>query len=290
MNRSGVSLSKSGLGDEACDSVVDSKRGTAGDAWTIGLVSIIMPAHNSEKFLGEAVASVQAQTFQDWELIIVDDASTDDTLLVASQFAKDDARIHAIHLETNWGAANARNVAIDAARGQFLAFLDSDDQWLSKKLEIQIDYMKRQGVGFSFTQYRRFDASGHVGKVLEVPQRVEYHHLLRGNVIGCLTVVVDRSKVGDFRMSEVWYDDYIAWLSILRQGHIAHGIQVDLARYRLSHGSISANKLRSAFWTWKIYREVEKLSAPMAVWCFMHYCLRSVSTRLGGSWPRRMAR
>jgi glycosyltransferase involved in cell wall biosynthesis len=246
-----------------------------------GLVSVVMPAHNAERFLSDSIRSVVAQSFSQWELLVVDDASTDQTFAIASDFAKIDCRIRVVRLEENRGVANARNVGIRLARGQFLAFLDSDDLWLPHKLEIQISYMRQKGVAFSFSSYRRLAPDGRLGSELRVPVAVTYKQLLKGNVIGCLTAVIDRMQIAVVNMEECGHEDYVAWLSILRKGHVAHGIQADLARYRLSSSSVSGNKRHSALWTWKIYTKVEKLSLPFASWCFVSYCWKSVMKRVG---------
>ena len=246
-----------------------------------GLVSVVMPAHMAELFLAESIRSVLLQTLPNWELIVIDDASTDRTFAIASEFTKSDSRIRVIRLDKNAGVADARNVGIAAARGQYLAFLDSDDLWLPQKLEVQIDYMERTGAGFCFSSYRRLSLDGSVGHRLRVPALVSYKQLLKGNVIGCLTVVIDRRQIPVVKMEKVGHEDYVAWLSVLRDGHIAHGIQSDLARYRLSLSSVSGNKKRSARWTWKIYRKIEKLPLHVAIWCFANYSLRAVLNRIG---------
>jgi teichuronic acid biosynthesis glycosyltransferase TuaG len=234
-----------------------------------------MPAYNSEGVLAESVASVQAQTYRDWELVLVDDASRDATLSLAQQLAEADARIRVIALKRNSGVANARNVAMEAARGRYLAFLDSDDLWLPEKLEVQMDFMRRHNAEFSFARYRGFDAAGKLGRAEPVPDSVGYERLLRGNVIGCLTVLIDREKVAPFRMRAIGHEDYAAWLEIMSRGHMAWGIQYDLARYRKSANSVSGNKGRSAAWTWNIYREVENLPFSKAAWCFAQYSLKA---------------
>lgn len=246
-----------------------------------GLVSVVMPAHNAEKFLSDSIRSVVAQSFPQWELLVVDDASTDETFAVASEFAKVDGRIRLVRLDKNGGVAHARNVGIELARGQFLAFLDSDDLWLPHKLEVQISFMKEKGAAFSFSSYRRLAPDGSLSSELRVPFEVTYQQLLKGNVIGCLTVVIDRMQIPLVAMEKLGHEDYVAWLSILRQGYVAHGIQTDLARYRLSSSSVSGDKKRSAMWTWKIYREIEKLPLPVAIWCFANYSLKAVLNRIG---------
>jgi teichuronic acid biosynthesis glycosyltransferase TuaG len=248
-------------------------------AWKSGLVSIVMPAHNSQASLGESVQSVLAQTYKDWELIIVDDASRDGTLTLARQFASDDPRIRVLPLEQNVGVAEARNRGISAARGQYLAFLDSDDMWLPIKLETQIGFMGSTGAGFSFAQYRRIDRDGSLSNPVKIPRSVSYEGLLRGNSIGCLTVAIDRYQIPEISMPQIKHEDYVTWLKILKRGHIAYGIPQDLARYRVTSSSVSSDKRRSASWTWNIYRRVEGLSLIKSAWCFLHYTARAIYVR-----------
>jgi len=244
-----------------------------------GLVSIVMPAHNSQSSLSESVQSVLAQTYAHWELIIVDDASQDETLALATQFASDDPRIRVLPLEQNLGVAEARNRGINAARGQYLAFLDSDDLWLPDKLHTQIGFMRSSGAGFSFAQYRRIRRDGSLSNPVRVPRIVNYEGLLRGNSIGCLTVAIDRNQIPEISMPKIRHEDYVTWLKILKQGHIAYGIPQDLARYRVASSSVSSDKRRSAGWTWNIYRRVEGLSVIKSAWCFLHYTARAIYIR-----------
>jgi len=248
-------------------------------AWKPGLVSVVMPAHNSQGSLSESVQSVLSQTYGDWELIIVDDASCDGTSALARQFASDDARIRVLSLAQNVGVAEARNCGINAACGQYLAFLDSDDLWLPNKLQIQIDFMRSSGAGFSFAQYRRIDRDGSLSNPVKVPRSVSYEGLLRGNSIGCLTVAIDRYRIPEVSMPKISHEDYVTWLKILKRGHIAYGIPHDLARYRVTTSSVSSDKRRSASWTWNIYRRVEGLSLLKSAWCFLHYTARAIYIR-----------
>jgi glycosyltransferase involved in cell wall biosynthesis len=251
-------------------------------SWKDGLVSVIMPAYNSEQFLVQSVRSVMAQTFSDWELLIIDDASKDQTLAISQQMADADSRIRVIPSLKNAGVANARNLGMAGARGQYLAFLDSDDLWLPAKLKTQTAFMQAHKAAFTFTQYRRFSSTGFLGSPVKVPARVDYKQLLKGNVIGCLTVMIDRCKIPDFSMLSVRHEDYVSWLQILKQGHVACGIQEDLARYRFSSTSLSGNKSRSAAWTWDIYRKIEKLSLAESTWNFLNYAARSLYVRFLG--------
>lgn len=247
--------------------------------WKPGLVSVVMPAHNSQSSVAESVQSVLAQTCQDWELIIVDDASHDGTLTQARRFASDDPRIRVVALEHNVGVAEARNRGIAAATGQYLAFLDSDDLWLPNKLETQIGFMRSNGAAFSFAQYRRIGRDGSLSNPVKVPRSVDYEGLLRGNSIGCLTVAIDRYQIPEVSMPRIKHEDYVTWLKVLKQGHIAYGIPKDLARYRVGSSSVSSDKRRSASWTWNIYRRVEGLSLIKSAWCFLHYTARAIYVR-----------
>lgn len=245
-----------------------------------GLVSVIMPAYNAENAIAQSIASVVQQSYLNWELLIVDDASTDRTVPVAQALSANDSRIRIISLAQNGGVANARNVAMAQAKGQYIAFLDSDDFWLPEKLESQIRFMTERQIGFSFTAFRRFGTDRPPGSLIRAPQYVTYSDLLKDNVIGCLTVVIDRQIVPSSFMPQVKHEDLACWLQILKSGMCAYGLQQDLARYRVSSNSVSGNKQRSAVWRWRIYREVEKLSVARAAWCFAHYSLRAVYKHL----------
>jgi len=243
------------------------------------LVSVIMPVFNKEDVIADSVRSVQAQMYPHWELIIVDDASTDGTSRIIHELAEKDPRIFIIEHQVNKGISQSRNSAMSAARGQYLAFLDGDDLWLPEKLPAQIGFMRLFGEGFTFTEYRRINDAGELGAQVRVPPRVTYSQLLKGNVIGCLTVVIDRAIVPEFQMESVKHEDYVAWLKLLKMGYVARGIRQDLARYRVSSSSMSSDKGLSASWTWKVYRKVEGLSLMRSIWCFMNYLVRALYVR-----------
>lgn len=245
------------------------------------LVSIVMPLYNCAECLPVSINSVLQQTYKNWELLVVDDASTDSSLEIARQFATADSRIKVFPLAKNGGAAKARNVAISAARGQYLSFLDSDDLWLPHKVSTQVEFLKSRKIGFCFGSYRRWNGADQISAPVPVPQAVRYTDLLCGNVIPCLTVLLDRERIESFRMPETPHEDYATWLGILRKGQTAYGMQLDLARYRVSPHSLSANKLKSALWTWQILRTQEDLRLPQATWCFLRYAMRAVFTRGG---------
>lgn len=184
------------------------------------LVSIITPMYNSEKFIEATIKSVLNQTYQEWEMLIIDDCSTDNSPNIVKSYMQQDSRIKCIKTETNKGVSNARNLALSKATGQFIAFLDSDDQWNSSKLEKQVNFMLENDYVISFTSYELMDENDKkLNKVIKVPPNVDYRRLLKGNILGCLTVVIDKSKLDfEIRMSGVRHEDYVLWLSILKKG------------------------------------------------------------------------
>jgi teichuronic acid biosynthesis glycosyltransferase TuaG len=271
-----------------CCRIAKSPGGTAAVAHTsvagmsaAPLASIIMAAYNSEAFIGETIASVQAQTLGDWELLVADDGSTDRTAAIVATAAAEDSRIQLIRLEHNAGVARARNEALAAAQGRFIAFLDSDDLWLPQKLEHQIAFMQAQDVAVSYTAYRRIDEAGQrTGRLISPPRRLGYRDLLQNTAIATLTGMVDTAKTGPIQMVEARRDDYILWLSLLKRGYLAYGLQEDLARYRVVRESLSRKPMRSAAWVWDVYRNVEKLGRVEATWCLLHYGTRALLKRL----------
>jgi teichuronic acid biosynthesis glycosyltransferase TuaG len=240
------------------------------------LVSIITPSWNVEGLIGETIASVQAQTFADWELLIADDCSTDSTAAVIESHAASDPRIKLIRQPRNGGPALARQAAIEHAQGRFIAFLDSDDLWLPAKLERQIAFAREHRAALSFTAFRRINEDGSVtGRLISVPASLTYDQLLRNTAIATLTALVDRDIAGPIAMKNEGYDDFCLWLSILKSGHVAYGLNEDLARYRVRGVSVSSRRMRAAGWVWHIYRNVERLSLVKSAWCFAHWSARA---------------
>lgn len=239
------------------------------------LISIITPAYNAARFVEATVQSVIAQTYKNWEMLIVDDCSKDGTRAVLTRLAAQDARVRPIFQERNGGPARARTTALQAARGGLVAFLDSDDVWLPEKLQRQLTQLREVNGCFSFTGFRRMDESGQrIGEFRPVPRQLTYLDLLKNTAIMTSTVLIDRRVTGDFMMPTTYYDDFATWLDLLKRGHVAHGLSEDLVRYRMVGQSISRNKWRSALWVWKTYREVERLSLVRSAWCFANYAWR----------------
>jgi teichuronic acid biosynthesis glycosyltransferase TuaG len=236
------------------------------------LVSVITPAYNASAFIAECIRSVQAQAHSNWEHVIVDDCSSDDTRAIVERFQASDPKVRLIPNQSNLGVAETRNRAIAEAGGQFVAFLDSDDLWLPEKLERQLAFMKATGAALSFTAYRRITEDGtRQGEMIHVPPQVSYTDLLKNTSIGCLTVMLDRHQTGPVKMEKIKHEDYVLWLSLLRQGLVAHGLDEDLARYRVVKSSITSNKLKSVSWVWNIYRNVEHLGVFQSAYYFVQY-------------------
>ncbi|MBQ9012691.1 MAG: glycosyltransferase family 2 protein [Bacilli bacterium] len=242
------------------------------------LVSIITPMYNSEKYIGQTIESVLNQTYQEWEMLIIDDCSNDNSPNIVKEYVQIDKRIRYIRVKENKGVSNARNIGLQQARGRFIAFLDSDDIWSYSKLENQIDFMIEKNCTITFTSYELIDEdSNKLGKEIKVPSEVRYNDLLKGNILGCLTVIIDKSKIDfDIEMSSARHEDYILWLSILKKGHIAYGIDKILAKYRKSSTSLSGNKVKSAIWTWNVYRNIENLSLYKSIYYFINYIINGI--------------
>lgn len=242
------------------------------------LISVITPAYNSERFIGETISSVLQQTYTNWEMIIVDDCSTDNTREIVGEYTNSDPRIKLFVLEENSGSAVARNKAMDEAAGQYIAFLDSDDCWLPKKLEKQLQFMQEKDIAFSYTTYVRILEDGtRTNAISNTPESVNYDDLMKRCVIGCLTVMLDMDKIGNMRMVNIrTRQDYVFWLHITKKGFLAYGLPEVLAEYRLVDNSISSNKWKAAKRNWYVFREIEKQSLPKSIWYFAHYIVRSV--------------
>jgi teichuronic acid biosynthesis glycosyltransferase TuaG len=241
-------------------------------------VSVIVPAYRAAAVIEAAIESVRAQTWRDWEMLVADDCSPDNTRDVVSRWSARDSRIRLIPLERNGGPATARNAALVQARGRWIAFLDSDDLWLPQKLERCIAFAQRERAALVYTGYRRISADGsRTGRYIPVPARLSYGQLLGNTAIATSTVLIDRSLTGDIRMQRVYYDDFVCWLGILKRGLAACGLDEDLMRYRVMHKSVSRDKGRSAREVWKTYRGVEGLNLAASGWYFANYALRALT-------------
>lgn len=241
-----------------------------------------MPSYNASQFVTESINSVLLQTYLNWELLVVDDCSKDDSVRIVQKFVDIDQRVRLFPLEKNVGAAAARNVAIGQAKGQYIAFLDSDDVWNEDKLEKQLAFMKQNSYAFVFSDYYVMEEDGRkTGNIVRVPISLTYHQYLRNTIIGCLTVMIDRKQTGDFRMPLIKSShDMALWLLIMKRGFKAYGLKEVLAGYRLVSTSNTAKKWKAAKDVWKVYRKIEGLSVLYAMYCFSGYVLHAVLKRV----------
>lgn len=244
--------------------------------------TVIMPAFNSARFIEESIQSVVNQTYHDWELLIYDDGSTDDTASIVSAHALIDKRIKLFLGEGNQGAAVARNLLLDQANGELIAFLDSDDLWLPNKLHEHEVLMCNEEINISFSSYEVIDENGDkTGKTVDLnaPGKVGYQDMLKKTAtMGCLTVVIRHAAFEEVSMPIIKQgQDYALWLKLLKETDSAWKIPKVMASYRIVRGSISRNKARKALRQWQIYRQIEKLSFLNACLYFAHYARRALS-------------
>lgn len=249
-----------------------------GTVYKEDLVSIVTPAFKAAKFIAETIESVQKQTYLNWEMIIVDDLSPDNTCEVVERFAAKDPRIHLIRRkEGRGGPARVRNTALEVANGRWIAFLDSDDLWLPEKLERQIAFHKKNDALISYTAFRRFsDKDGTMGRKVHVPVKLSYLEALGNTAIPTSTVLIDREKSGYFSMAVTHCDDFVTWLKLIKIHAPAYGLNEELMRYRVVQNSYSRNKAKYAMRVWKTYRQDLRLGLFSSVRFFSEYAIRAV--------------
>lgn len=238
------------------------------------MVSIITPMYNGENFIAECIESVQAQDYKDWEMIIVDDCSPDNGrgADIAQQFADKDPRIHVIRSTINHGSSGTRNIALQSAKGRYIAFLDSDDIWHPDFLSKQLKFMRDNDASIVFSSYRRIDENTkeELLQPFIVPKRVNYRSLLKTCPIFPSTAIYDREKTGLYLFNEKMgslRDDYVYWLDMLKKVDYAYGNREILVDYRMRKSSVTGNKKKVILPQWKVLRDVEKLSLLHAVYC-----------------------
>lgn len=238
------------------------------------VISIIMPSYNAPQITAEAVISVRTQDHTKWELIIIDDGSTPDNQVILNALisAFEDTRIRLVLSKKNRGPARARNLGVRLAQGRYVAFLDADDLWLPTKLSVQLSALQQTGVALSCTAYENISVTTNQSSYRTPPEKITYDQLLLKNTIGCSTVMFDRARLGrsyfpDIKMRQ----DFAHWLKILRQGGYALGLRVPLTQRRQFVGSLSANKVRAAWYTWRMYRDIEGFDLWQAARCFSAY-------------------
>ena len=249
---------------------------------TTPLVSIIMPMFNAGRFVLSAIESVKHQTFSNWELIIVDDCSTDNGLEIANAYIDD--RVIVLKNEINQGVVYSRNKGIDRAKGRFIAFLDSDDIWLPNKLEVQLEVFNSEpGTILVCSSYDVFSEQSdqiQIRKTRIPCSEITYDDLLKTNSIGCLTAMYDASVAGKFYMPACGHEDYALWLYILRTTKTkCLGIRQTLAMYRAGHSSLSSNKYKMAKNQWIIYRNIEGISLVRSLFLMCAYLFNGIRKR-----------
>lgn len=244
-------------------------------------ISIITPSYNCECTIGETYNSLVRQSFTDWEWLVTDDCSTDNSLLILNEIAENDSRVRIFRNDINSGAAVSRNNSLKKALGQYICFIDSDDLWKENKLEKQINFMEMNDFDFSFTAYELIDAESNViGSSVDthLSQPITYEDMLRKKAtLGCSTVMLRRTAFNDVFMPLIRTgQDYGLWLKLLKSDSVAVPLPEILTQYRILPNSISRNKLKKACRQWQIYREIENLPLLKSIECFLFYAWRAV--------------
>jgi len=243
---------------------------------TEGLVSIITPTYNCGKFIAETIGSILVQTYTNWEMVIVDDCSTDNTKEIVQAYLDKDPRIKYYCLKENSGAAVARTTAMNLANGEFIAFCDSDDLWIPDKLEKQLKFMKETGHVFTCTAYEQIDEKGNsLSRILKPKEKCDYNRLLLDCPVGNSTVMYNVGVMGKFEVPNIRKrNDDALWLKMLKNEHYIWGMDLVLMKYRIRQYSISNNKLNVIKYHWILYRDIEHLNIPRSIfhigyWCFL---------------------
>jgi teichuronic acid biosynthesis glycosyltransferase TuaG len=246
------------------------------------LISIIIPVYNAEKFINETINTVLNQSYDNWELLLVNDCSTDNSIEIIKKC--NDKRIKLINNDKNSGAAITRNNGIKNSNGRYICFLDADDLWEKDKLEKQINFMKQNDCAFSFTVYEFANFNGIPnGKKVFVPSKISYRQALKNTTIWTSTVMFDMNKLTkeDIYMPNVRRgQDTATWWKVLKKIDYAYGLNEILSYYRRTNESLSSNKITSLKRTWNLYRNVEHLNIFYSIYCFMFYCFNAVRRRI----------
>jgi glycosyltransferase involved in cell wall biosynthesis len=226
------------------------------------LVSIITPSYKSKKFISQTIESVIVQTYKNWEMLIVDDVSPDDSNKLIEKYVKKDSRIKLIKLEENSGPAVARNKAIEESKGRYIAFLDSDDLWKFDKLKKQLEFMKKNTYELTYTNYETMNEEGeNLNNIVNSPNKLNYKQLLKANKIGCLSAIYDTQRIGKIYMPLIKKrQDFGLWLRILKKVDFAYNINEVLGTYRIMSNSVSSNKIDLLKYNYSLFRDHEKFS------------------------------
>jgi teichuronic acid biosynthesis glycosyltransferase TuaG len=238
------------------------------------LVSIITPTYNSEKFIAETIESVIKQSYTNWEMLITDDCSNDNTIDIVKFYQSKDSRIKIFQLKNNSGAAIARNNSINNSKGRYVAFLDSDDIWLENKLTFQIEFMVKGCYALTYTSYEKFKDNGVFISNIISKNKLSYNESLKNNYIGCLTAIYDKNILGKILMPNIRRrQDYALWLKILKQIDYAYGLDIILSKYRVLETSLSKGFTANLKHTFYLYRNVENFSFLKACFVTIRYLI-----------------
>ena len=240
-------------------------------------VSIIIPVYNAEKFIGKTIESVLNQTYKNWEILIFNDKSKDNSLKIIKKYSEKDKRIKFVDSKENVGVVAARNKLIEIATGEFIAFLDADDYWKQNKLEKQIKFMLKNNALISCTEYTRVTEDEKEINDIIIKEIITYEDMLKNNYLGCLTVIYTANKLRKryFKEREK-NEDYVLWLEIVKETKIIFGLKENLAFYRVLNNSRSSNKIKAAKDRWKVYRKIERLSLFKSIYYFLQYVIRAL--------------
>lgn len=246
------------------------------------LISIVIPVHNAEDFISDTIASVRAQDYEQWELILVNDGSKDGSQHAMEKFLTD-KRIRIVSLKESVGAAKARNEGVKHINGRYLCFLDADDLWDPQKLSLHLGFMREKQCAFSFTGYEFATSDGvGVAKIVTVPAVITYRQAIKNTTIFTSTVMMDMTKLTPelIEMPDIPSEDSATWWKILKNGNLGYGLQRPLTLYRRSNGTLSSNKFEAIKRIWNLYRRQEHFSVPYSMYCFCFYAFNAVCRRL----------
>ncbi len=248
-------------------------------------VSIIVPVYNAEKYIVETIEHVAAQTYGDWELLLVVDGGGDASGRVIREYmeSRGESRLRILENRENMGAARARNRGLREAAGRYIAYVDADDLWMPDKLKEQLQFMRERQAAFVFTGYEFADEQGAgTGKVVHVPERLSYREALKNTTIFTSTVMFDTQKIPRdlLEMPDIKSEDTALWWKVLRNGYTAYGLDRNLVLYRRPAQSLSSNKLEAVRRIWNLYRRAEGLSVPASAYNFFFWAWRAVKRRV----------
>lgn len=255
------------------------------------LISIIIPVHNAENFIKDTIDCVREQSYGNWELLMIEDGSTDHTMDIVTAYLDElcDERIRLVKREIHsskerlFGAARARNLGLSLARGRYIAYLDADDYWREDKLEKELAFLKEKNAGFVFTGYEFGDEKARgTGKVVHVPETLNYRQALANTTIFTSTVMLDTEKIEKslMEMPYIKSEDTASWWNILKTGVTAYGLNENLVIYRRAGKSLSSNKIEAIRRIWNLYRQAAHLSVFASVCYFVPWAYRAVKRRV----------